>query len=202
MRDPRAVLKDALGDLDLVEILGVKVRLSREVTLDTSSDMEELLADNIERIALWERRVAACRLAASSADDDYREAKAVHYAAYYEDMELRERAEMKELLHDETEVDRDKADAEAGDATFTIRRRQRAAARVTGGPAACRWRRNFSDDLVNANVNRSPKVILAKKASRDATNQLDIAQSVLRTLEHRSRAISHLCAIHRDNSRL
>lgn len=199
MRAPGAVLAEKLGDLTRIAVLGVEYDLAAEVAIDPAADMEQLLLDNVERVAVWERVVAKCRAQVERLEDGLAETVARWRVAYWQGLEDAERKEMHAHLHDETELAEDAADAAAGDKTFAVRRRQRAERRVTAGPAAGRWRRNFSDDLLNAHVNSEPEVATAKKALRQGKSQLHQATCVLKTIEHRSRAISHLCALHRDN---
>lgn len=185
-----------------VVVLGVTYDLASEVHLPQGGDVEALLYDNAERVTKWGRLVARCQASVDKARDELETAKAEFFVGVWDELERRERAELKEFLGgDEDDAAEAAADKAAGDRTFEFRSRAARARKVTGGPAACRWRRNFSDDLVHAQVNREPAIVTLKKALRVTKNQLAIAECVLNAVEHRSRCISHLCAIHRDNTR-
>lgn len=201
MKEPGAVLREQLGGLDNVVIRGVTYVLSAEVAIDPKADMEELLLDNVERVAKWERLAATCRATVDRLEDELETERSMWTVQFWAALEKGERDEMQAKPHDETELEQDRADAAAGDDGFKIRRSQRHAARVTMGVAAGRWRRNFSDDILRARVNSAPEMIRARQALREAKSQLHKANCVLRTIEHRSRCISHLCALHRDQTR-
>lgn len=201
MKSPTAVLREELGDLNQVVILDRTYDIAAEVAVNPSADMEELLQDNAERVAKWGRLVSRCQNLVDVAMDKLLELRDEYFVATWDELEQKERAEMHAMVEDETEADADAQDKAAGDKTFKIRRSARLARRVTGGPSALRWRRNFSDDLVKAQANRQPEIVTAKVNLRLVKNQLNIAQSVLRAVEQRSRVISHFCAIRRDNTR-
>lgn len=202
MKDPVAHLRDVLGPLGSVVILGVTVDLAAEVALPPrTEDMEDALYDNVERVMKWGRIVAECERVVARELSKVKELEGHYFVGYWERLEEVERAEMKAHLHDEDELDKDAQDAAAGEQGFQLRRRRRTAARVTSGPAAGRWRRNFSDELVRHHLKNDPVIITAYKTLRLAQHQLNLAKSVSETIDHRSRAISHLCAMHRDNTR-
>lgn len=200
-KTPGELLRKSLGDLDRVVVLGVEYILSEEIAIPHAADMEDLVYENAEVVAKWARIVARCRNQVNRAEDDLEELKATYMVAYWEELEKKERDEMAAQLDDETEVAQDRADKAAGDEGWKMRRSTRRASRVTSGVAAGRWRRNFSDDLLRAHVNRTPEIITSKKAKRQADSQLQIAEGILKSVTQRAYSISNLCNIHRDNSR-
>ncbi len=201
MKSPATVLRELLGDLNTCNVLGNAYDLAAEVAIDPAADMEDLLYDNVERMAKWERLVSSCQREVDKARDLVDEQVALFTVAYWEELKRRERAEMQALSRDEDEAEKDAEREQEGGPGFQLRRRQRAAVRVTHGPAACRWRRNFSDALLNARVTTEPKVASAKQQLRRAKAHLNTASCVLRSLGHRDRVLNHLCALHRDNAR-
>ncbi len=190
MKAPESMLQERIGELRTVKVLGKAYDLHQEVAIPRDADIEDLLYDNVERIAFWGRLVAKCRAETRKAEDALEEAKAFLFMQYYRAYEDSERAEMKQHLLDEKEMLED-----------PFKRRQKAADRVARGATAARWNRNFSDTLIQSLVNSHEKTVQLRADLRRARNQQDLSITMKDVLEHRSRCISHLAAIHRDNTR-
>ena len=188
MIDPQKILSDLLGEATSITLLGREIDLLGEVVIPSETDLDDVLYGHPIRVAAWKRIAAKCRRKVDIARDELEQLRADRFRQYWKSLEEQERAEMLETLHDEDTEDRD---------TF---RRKIVTRRVTAGPPKVvpRWRRNFTDDLVWGYVNGDDAVITARATLRSTKNQLEIAEAVCTTLDHRARCISHLCARQRE----
>ncbi len=194
VKRPESVLKELLGEtVTMVTFLERTIDVIAEVAIPDGSDIHALLEEHAERVAMWGIAQARCRAVVSRLQDELEEERGMRFTQYWQAYEDQERKEMQEHLHDEDEIDKDKF--------HPGRRAKRAAYRIQKGADAGRWRRNFTDDLVNSSVSSDEKVVVAKRALRKARRELDLVTAVTKALEHRQTALNHLAALHRDTSR-
>lgn len=194
---PELLLERLLPDgMSVLSLFGRTYDLAEQVRIPADADFEELLYEHPERAAVWERLTARCHHEVRRAEDELTEQQAKYLTAVWANLEEQERAEMRGTLHDEHELASDPPSD-----PFQGKRKARAAARVANGMTTARWHRNFSDALVQAYVNRAEPVVAARKALRIARRDLEVARAVVDAMGHRSRCLSHLAALHRDNSR-
>lgn len=191
---PESALRDGNDkSFTTVKFLGREADAIAEVAIPPDADIHELLSEHHERVVLWGKARAKCQAVVRRLQDELDELRGLRFAQYWQAEENRERAEMKEHLHDEDETDKDPF--------HPGRRAKRAAYRAQKGYDAGRWRRNFTDDLINSYVSSDEKVVAAKKALRQAQSELDQVTAVTEALRHRQTALNHLAAVHRDTSR-
>lgn len=201
-RTPGSVLRSLVGTLDRFAVRGLSYVYTEQVPpIDRAADLQDQLEDNVERAAAWRRIVGACRNDVDKARDELEGVRAQLGVLFWQQLEDKERREMREQVHDETETAQDQADQAAGDDGWKARRSARVARRVQGGLAAGRWRPNFTDDLVRYYVNSESQTITAKTALRQAQCSLERAEAVLYALDQRSYTLSNITKIHCDSRR-
>lgn len=183
MKKPESYLRTLLGDETSVTVLDKEVDLL-EVVAIPHGDLEDVLYDHVERVAAWRTVSSRCRSIYNRAVDDHDNIKSARFVHYWGALEEKERQEMAVHLHEDVPSE------------DPFKRRRWAKDRVAQGVQKTlgRWRRNFTDDLVWGYVNNDEAVALKRMHMRKAKKQLDIAEAIVETLEHRMRCISHLCA--------
>ncbi len=190
MKTPESILAAMLGDRAQVKVLGVSYDLAAHVAIPAGADIEALLHEHVERFAGWRRLLTLCRRAVERAQDELDDHRALRFTQYWATCEETERQEMQDHLHDEREL-----------VDEPFQRKARAKARLAGGLTKARWNRNFTDALIHSYVNSDKQTVILKTTLRRAKHELETALAVKDSLEHRARCLSHLAAIHRDDSR-
>jgi hypothetical protein len=186
VKSPEFYLKRVLGaEMDRVSIAGYEYSLEEVVGIPRG-DLEETLYDHSGRVITWKRILSKLRDKLSRCNDDLEHLRRLRFIHYWNALEDKERAEMKNCMYDEDPP------------TDPFRRKKHLAARVTHGvERMVRWRRNFTDELVHAYVHNDADVIEKKRLIRKLKREIGITEAIVDTLEHRMRCISHLCARHR-----
>lgn len=189
MKTPEAYLSSLLGDLQTVTLLGQTVDLYDMVRIAPTDDLEDLLRNHPLLAITWERLKDKCAARLSRLNDDLDALRSQLFVQYYSVHEDEERKELDRAVFDE-------------DMFLPEDKRKAMAARISrGDKAPGRWRRNFSDALINHFVGSDPKFAEVEALVRAARNELNLAESIVRVLEHRRWCLTHLAGMYRDMSR-
>lgn len=189
MQTPESYLRDLLGDLSVVTILDREVDLSEVVAIASSVDLADLLREHPTRNMAWSRIRDKCAARLAKVKATYDEVKAQRFVNYYTVHEDQERKELEACAFDE-------------DMFLPEDKRKALADRISRGvKAPGRWRRNFSDALIYGFVNSDAAVVDADAAVRAAQAQFNLADSIVKALDHRRWCLTHLVSLQRDVGR-
>lgn len=189
MKTPEAYLRDLLGDLGLVTILDRETDLADVVAISGTEDLADLLREHPTRTMAWSRIRDKCAARLGKVKATYEEIRAQRFVSYYTVHEDQERKELEDCVYDE-------------DMFLPEDRRKALADRMARGVKALgRWRRNFSDALIHSFVNSDAAVVDADIAVRQAQAQLNLAESIVKALDHRRWCLTHLVTLQRDIGR-
>lgn len=189
MKTPESFLSELLGDLRVVEVLGRKIDLHEMVEIDPADDLADVLRNHPLLAMTWERIKDKCAARLSRVRDDLGELKSNRFVQVYSVKEDEERKELERCAFDE-------------DMFLPEDRRKAMAQRIArGDKAPGRWRRNFSDALVNHFVGSDPEVHDAETQVRIAQSEYNLAESVVKVLEHRRWCLTHLVSLQRGLDR-